>query len=363
MMRPILVTIALVLAALACGREDPGRVPPAPEVSVVVSPVAAGPGLRAFPAEIVATDNVEVATRASGLVRRITVDAGERVRRGQLLVEIDGGDVAAGLAAAEADAELARRYHERIAALEKDGAATPQELDEAEAGLATAEARVREARTRLGYVRLISPIDGVVTRRNVDPGDLIVPGQTALAIASSAGRKVAADLPAAEAGRLEPGGAVTVVLPQSSVRLPARVTRVVPALAGRSQTFRVEASVENAGDTPLLPGTYVRLEVIRPGLETRWIPADAVVRQGQLRGVFVVEDDTLRLRWVRLGETRSGAVELLAGLRGDVRLVRAPGPELADGSAVTGIEVRDWSPALDPGSAAERPLDVSETAP
>lgn len=363
MKRTMSVAIALVMAALACGREDPGRVPPAPEVSVVVSQVAAGPGLRAFAAEIVATDNVEVATRASGLVREITVDVGERVRRGQLLVEIDGGDVAAGLAAAEAEAELARRYHERIAALEKDGAATPQELDEAEARLATTEARVREARTRLGYVRLVSPIDGVVTRRHVDPGDLIVPGQPALAIASWEGRKVAADLPAAEAGRLEPGARVSVLLPESGARLPARVTRVVPALADRSRTFRIEAVLEDEGGTPLLPGTYVRLELTRPGLVTRWIPADAIVRRGQLRGVYVVEDDTLRLRWVRLGETRSGAVELLAGLGGDVRLVRSPDPGLADGSAVTAIEVREWSPALDPGSAPERALDVAETAP
>lgn len=364
MKRSILVPIALALAAPSCGRDEPGQIPAAREVSVVVSPVASGPGLRDFPAQIAAAGSIEIATRASGLVRRVAVDVGQPVRRGQVLVEIDGGDVAAGLAAAEAEAHLARRYHERIASLEKDGAATSQELDEAEARLATAEARVREARTQLGYVQLVAPIDGVVTRRHVDPGDLIVPGQSALAIASTEDLEISADLPAAEAGHLEPGTALTVVVPEDGVRLPARVTRVGPALEDRSRTFRVEASVETGGTaTPLLPGMYVRLELMRPGLETRWIPVDAVVRQGQLTGVYVVESDTLRLRWVRLGEARSDAIELLAGLRGEVRLVRAPGPELADGSAVTGIEVRPWSPALEPGSAAERSLDVLKTAP
>jgi RND family efflux transporter MFP subunit len=361
MKRSILVPIALVLTAAACDRGEPGRIPAAEQVSVIVSPTASGAGSRFFPAQVAATGNVQVATRTSGLVRRVTVDVGHPVHRGQLLVEVEGNDVAAGLTAAEAEARLARRYHERIAALEKDGAATPQELDEAEARLATAEARVREARTQLGYVRLLAPMDGVITERHVDPGDLIVPGQPALSIATTGDLKVTAELPAEEAGRVEPGMTLSLVLPPGGIRLPAQVRRVVPALEGRSRTFRVEASVETGGNpTPLLPGMYVRMELTQPGLETCWIPSDAVVRQGQLTGVYVVENDTLRLRWVRLGETRSDAVELLAGLSGDSLLVRDPAPELADGSAAR-IEVRPWSPAFEQGSGSERKLDVAGT--
>jgi hypothetical protein len=92
----------------------------------------------------------------------------------------------------------------------------------------------------------------------------------------------------------------------------------------------------------LVPGAFGRLEIDGSGEETRWMPADAVVRRGQLTGVFVVEAETLRLRWVRLGETRGEAVELLAGLDGDVRIVRHPAPELADGQAARVEASQDW---------------------
>jgi hypothetical protein len=87
---------------------------------------------------------------------------------------------------------------------------------------------------------------------------------------------------------------------------------------------------------------FARLELRGGGDQTRWMPADAVVRRGQLTGVFVLETDTLRLRWVRLGERRGDAVEVLAGLSGDVRLVRRPAPQLADGQPARVDASRDW---------------------
>jgi hypothetical protein len=89
---------------------------------------------------------------------------------------------------------------------------------------------------------------------------------------------------------------------------------------------------------------FARLEIEGGGPETRWMPADAVVRRGQLTGVFVVESDTLRLRWVRLGESRGDAVEVLAGPAGDVRLVRRPAPQLVDGQPARVESSQEWEP-------------------
>lgn len=352
--------LAAALAALGCDREEPGRVPPVSEADVVVSPIGSTAAPLGFPARIVAADEVEIATRTSGIVRRVEVDVGSDVRPGQLLLALEAGDVAAGVAAARAHARLARKSHERIAALEADGAATPQELDEAEARLESTEAAVREAETQLGYVRLSAPIHGVVTERRVDPGDLVVPGQTALTIASTAELEIEADLPARRAGLVEPGTLATVIDPRSGARAPVRVTRVVPALETTSRRFRVEAAFDGPAPDGILPGEFARLEIEPPGARTRWIPADAVVRRGQLTGVYVVEDDTLRLRWVRLGRERSGAVELLSGPSGDARLVRDPAPELADGRPVGRIESRPWEAGEDPASPSERTLSMAE---
>jgi hypothetical protein len=100
--------------------------------------------------------------------------------------------------------------------------------------------------------------------------------------------------------------------------------------------------VEGTVPVGLVPGTYARLGVPGEGESVRWIPTDALVQRGQLRGVYVVEGDELRLRWVRLGETRGDAVELLAGPSGPLLIVRNPDPTLFDGRPVGETIVETW---------------------
>lgn len=358
----------ILLAASACDRHEPGRVEaPGAPVEVVVSEVGSAAGTVAFPAEVVSDRKIEVATRASGLVRRVPVDVGSAVRAGQLLVELETDDVGSAIDAAQAAVKQASRYHERIAALEADGAATPQELDDAEARLAGARAELARARNQMRYVRLTAPIAGVVTVRGVDPGDLVVPGQPAVTLVGTGALVIRADLPAEHAGIVHPGSEVTVVVPSSGARVRARVTRVVPALESGTRRFRVEAAFEPAAaGGRILPGSYARLEIERGGDPTRWVPRDALVRRGQLTGVYVVEDDTLRLRWVRTGQARPDAVEILAGVPAGARLVRRPDPALADGLAVRAVEREAWRlrPLADArGAPAPGPGDARPAGP
>jgi RND family efflux transporter MFP subunit len=288
----------------------------------------------------------EVATRMSGTVESVEVDVGARVRRGDPLVSLDATDIQARMSAARAQEELAQRSFKRIENLHADGAASLQELDQARAALAGAEAQRAEAQAQESYAVVRAPFDGVVTRRDVDPGDLAVPGRPLFTMVASGALKVVADLPAQRAGALSAGDPVRVRL-NGEVR-EARVTRVVPALGSGSRTFRVEGLLDG-GSTDVLPGTYARLEVVRGGEGPRWIPSDAVVTRGQLTGVFSVEADTLRLRWVRLGQRRDGAVELLAGPAGALTVVRSPAAELTDGVPVASAHEQPW---MAPGIAA-----------
>lgn len=341
--RIVLVVLGAVAAVMTgCGSDEPGRVPSESSLEVTVSPIAVGSATATFPARVVAAESAELSTRASGTVRAIRVDVGDPVQRGELLVELESGDVAAALEAARAQATLASKSFDRIASLEKDGAATAQELDEAEAQLRSAEAAVEQVTTQLGYVRIAAPFTGVVTVRAADPGDLVVPGKTILEIASTVALEIEADLPATRASTIEPGMAAVVVDPQTGVRVAARVTRVVPALDPMSYRFRAEAEFLDDPPAGLLPGQFARLEIEVPGQETRWAPSDAVVHRGQMTGVYVVENDTTRIRWVRLGRQREGSVELLAGVGRDNRIVRRPAPGLSDGQRVARIEVEPW---------------------
>jgi RND family efflux transporter MFP subunit len=244
------------------------------------------------------------------------------------------------VSAARAQRELAERSFTRVENLQRDGAASQQELDQARAGLEGARAMATEAEAQQSYAVVRAPFDGVVTRRTVDPGDLALPGQPMLVMMAPGAIKVVAELPAQRAGSISTGDAVRIT---SGGRVDAaRVTRVVPALVGESRTFRVEASLVDPV-TGLIPGTYARLEVAVDGEGPRWVPADAVVYRGQLTGVFTVEADTVHLRWVRLGQSRDGAVELLAAPAGDLKVVRRPAADLFDGRPVSSARVESWS--------------------
>ena len=344
-----ILAVALAWSAAwgACDRGEPGRIPaPVGPASVSVSQAARAPAVSAYPASVVSTDDVLLATRTSGTVVRVPVDVGSAVRDGDTLVLLDGSDVEARIRGAQAAVEQAHKYFGRIRNLAADGAATDQELDDARARLAMAESQLDEARAQRGYVVLKAPFAGVVASRDVDPGDLAVPGHPVLRLVRPGSLKVQADLPGEARTRVRPGTPVTLVDPGTGARVAGHVTRISPALEPGSRRVRAEARADAAASDAALPaaGSFVRLEVETPDRTTLWVPSDAIVRRGELEGVFVVEADTLRLRWLRTGRVRDSAVEVLAGLDAGQTVVRAPGPRLVDGQPVGSASPEAWTP-------------------
>ncbi|MEQ8329550.1 MAG: efflux RND transporter periplasmic adaptor subunit [Longimicrobiales bacterium] len=327
--------LAVLVAFAGCSGEAPGpEVPHAAPVSVTVSdPVRAAPRAT-YPATLMSTRSADVATRSAGTVVRVVVDIGDPVRAGQTLVELDGADVEARVSAASADLELARATHGRISRLAAAGAATPAELEAAAAALAAADARSADARAQRRYTSIDAPFDGVVEWRHVHPGDLAAPGRPLLRLVGSGALEVRADLPADRSGTVSVGDPARVRTGDGTVR-NARVVRVMNTVDPSARTFHVVAVMDGPPGPDLRPGAFVRLEVGRTSEAVRWIPADAVLHRGQLSGVMVVDADTLRLRWVRLGRERAGAVELLAGPEAPV--VRRPTSALADGDPVATV--------------------------
>lgn len=340
---------AITLSLSACDRGEPGEVAEVAAVgSVEVSPVVRTGSGSQVAARVVALETANVATRGSGTVESVPVDIGSAVRAGQVVARLEGVGVESAVASAEAQAVVARRTFERLANLERDGAATQQELDQAEASLRTAEAHLDEAKAARDYFVLRAPFDGTVTARLADPGDLAVPGRPLLVISGSGGVKVEADVPASMVDRIGEGEPVTVVSPESGARWVATVRRVVPVIDLASHRFRIEATFDGSGGLPTA-GSFVRLELPVPGESSFWLPSDALVRRGQLTGVFVVSDRDARLRWIRTGRRTADAVEALSGVEEGDLVVRQPPQGLVDGAAVGEAEVMSW--ALTPEGA------------
>jgi RND family efflux transporter MFP subunit len=169
--------------------------------------------------------------------------------------------------------------------------------------------------TAAGYARIVAPFDGVVVGRSVDPGDLAAPGMPLLAVESTGPRDVVlAVAPELTAG-LRPGTVVEVV-----ARDGRRTDGTIRSVAGGADpaTRTVEVRVEVPADW----ATGVSATALVPS-GTRFavtVPADAVVRRGQLTGVHVVSGDVVTLRWIRVGRTVGDRVEVLSGLEAGERI-------------------------------------------
>ena len=327
-------TAALVGLAFvaACGGDSPEH-PSAslPPVAVTVAPLAVDRNAEIHSARVVADREIDISTRMAGMLIEIAA-LGSRVEAGDVLARIDAADVEAAVARAEAQAELATRTLDRIRNLHEAGAASTQELDQAVAAQRAAETGVDEARAQLAYTTLTAPVPGIVTGRIQDEGDLASPGMPVLRLAST-GRLLRAELPESLADGIAVGTPVTVVETGEQVE----VLRVSPVLDARTRRFTVELGAP-AG---MRPGRVVDLAF--DGVDATAaprVPADAVVRRGQLTGVFTVDADTLRLRWVRLGREEAGAFELLSGPLGLSTVVVGGVDDLHDGAPVSAVTER-----------------------
>lgn len=363
-MRPVvrLVPLALVAVTLgACGHETRTLDrPTADPVSVTVSSSSGAAGTTTVAGSIEANRTAHVSTRMSGTVRSVEVDVGDRVSQGDPLIRLNTADLTAQLNAAEAEQRIATATYERVRALAADGAASRQELDELEARKQRADAAVEEVRAQFDYAVVRAPFAGTVEMRMVDPGDLAAPGRPLLSVVADGEPTVHFELPASFTRDIRAGDELVVHRPELGWSAAARVTRVAPALDPATRRRPVEAKFVTAPEGDLLPGTFVRVELDTDGASGLWIPADAIVRRGQLTGIYTVESDTLRLRWVRLGRTTPSAVEVLSGPGETLTVVREPAADLIDGAPVTSTAVRAWSPS-DVGGAIEGAPAPSDT--
>ena len=265
-----------------------------------------------------------VSTKLMGTVTAVHVREGDRVRAGQPMVSIDAREltarsaqVAASIAEAEAMEREARTHAQRMRTLYAEDAAPRAQLDAAETALARAQAGVHAARagsaeldaTR-GYATVRAPFAGIVTQRMIDPGAFAAPGVPLITLQDSRRLRVSGTAAPQSVQGLERGAHVDVRIegqPASGI-----VEAVVPA---GGSLYRINVIVDNPAGA-FLPGAAADLMLPQPiRRAVIAIPRAAVIRRGDLTGVYVQKNDQTMLRWLQLGAEMDNGVEVLAGLR------------------------------------------------
>jgi RND family efflux transporter MFP subunit len=337
--RTILLLAAFMAALVltSCGHKREGAKEDSKSLPIAqVRLQAAGNKSRAMTEEVVGTVRAKfhatLEAKLSGRIDKMPVVLGQRVKAGELVARLDAAEINARLEQAEAALEQSEREWNRVSALFEQQAATRSEYDAAQSRNRVAKGAAAEARAMMGYVKVVAPFDGVVTKKWVDVGDLAAPGKPLLSIEDPATLQLEADVPQAIASHVQRDARLDAHVEGVSGDLTGTVSEIAPAADSVSRTVRIK--VDLSAQPGLSSGQFARLLVPVGESHTLRVPVSAVVERGQLEIVFVVANQRAQLHLVKTGKRIGGEIEVLSGLRSGDAVVIEGAALLTDGQPV-----------------------------
>ncbi len=306
-----------------------------PSVAVRVTTVANKPYLATE--EVVGTVRAKLRAtleaKVSGRIEKMPVVAGQAVKTGDLIAQLDVGEIRARLDQAKAMRDQAERELKRFETLLKDKAVTPQEFEGVQSRYRIAAAGVVEAETMLSYATVTAPFDGIITRKYADVGDLASPGRPLADLEDPTALRIEADVPEAIIGSVSSGAKLPVRVAGAASVLNGTVSEIAPVADPNSRTYRVKLDL--AGATGLRVGQFGRVAVPVGETNLPRVPQSAVIQRGQMEIVFIVADGKAHLRLVKTGRRVENEVELLSGVGAGETVVVENAGQLLDGQPVT----------------------------
>jgi RND family efflux transporter MFP subunit len=293
--------------------------------------------------------------RVPGYVKKWHKDIGSRVRKGEVLAELETPETEEQLSQAvaarqqaAASLELAKSTEARWLALRSKDAVSQQEVDEkrsnttqAVAFLGSAEANVQRLKQLTNFKSLVSPTDGVITRRNVDTGDLVDAGaaggiaRALFVVTQTDPLRLYVNVPQTYAQQIKSGQ--TVMVSQAELRgqkFEGKLARTAASIDPLTRSMQVEISLPNKSGI-LLPGAFVQVDLPLQSKATLTIPNNAlIIRAGAIKVAVVDAEKRVKMQVVTLGRNLGEQVEVMTGLTGGARLVLNPPDALADGDQV-----------------------------
>ena len=305
--------------------------------------------------DIRAFSDAPIFARTNGYLKRWMVDIGSRVKRGQLLAEIDAPEINDQLRQARADAQTARANYvlakttaDRWAQMAKNNSVSRQETDEKngdmlakEAAFNAAQANVSRLEQLVSFQKVYAPFDGVVTARNTDVGQLIDAGSGAggrelFHVQDATTLRVFVDVPQAYARMVTVGMPAELLLNEDRNRKFDGVTvRTAGAVDPVARTMRVEVDVKNPTGE-LLAGAYAQVRFTLTSANPSFtLPGNALLfRPDGVHAATVDANDRVKLVPLALGTDYGTRVSIVSGLNGDERVIMNPPDSIVDGAAV-----------------------------
>ncbi len=327
--------------ASACTSPSTASAAPTPTVALVRSATVMR-GALPLPLRVAGTvhpkDERALSFKVGGIISRVRVNVGDRVKRGQVLAELDATELFAGVRQAREGLTKAERDRDRARALAAEDAVPRTVADDAETAVQMAHADVQSAEFNLRRGVLTAPADGWVDERMAEPGEVAAPGRPVLQVSGRGrGFVVRASLPDREVLGLRPGQpAIIAIDARPGRQVKGAVSEIARSAYRDTGTYHVEVLLdgsENSGE--LVGGLTAKVEIERQVEIAAAVPLAAVVEADGAKGaVFVIDEGRARRVPVRIAFLDGERAVLDDALPGVSSVITDGAPSLADGVAV-----------------------------
>lgn len=357
-MKKIITSIAflsLIGFVMSCSKSEEKTATKLPAISVTINEtVGSNSGKYVTSSgKIEAENSANISTRMMGYVTSVKVKTGQKVSKGQLLATISNTDLQAKKAQAEAGItqatavyNSAKRDYDRFVVLFSQKSASQKEMDDmtthfemAKAGLETAKQMKNEVMAQFSYTNITAPFSGTVTGTFVKEGDMANPGMPIVSVEGASKLQAVVMVSESEISNIKNGMTTDVNIKSLDKTVKGKVAEVSTSARNTGGQYIVKIDLDKTEN--VLSGMFVNavFPIEKQAEKTQnnlvLIPQEAVITQGQLKGIYVVNDDnTAILRWLRLGKIYGNDIEVLSGLTSGEKYVLK-----ADGRLFNGVKV------------------------
>lgn len=301
---------------------------------------------ESFVGTIKSKEMVNVSTKMMGRVLKLYVSEGSMVKKGQLLVEVDAAEALsaykqseAGLNAAITASDNANRDLERYRRLYEQRAVTKHQLEQIESLAASMNAQKEQARanlemakTLLSYGKIYSPIDGVVTKKFMEEGNLAAPGMPIITIENPETLEILVEVPEEKASKIKVSSTAKLFKSDSDDYVESKVIAIVPVADLYTKTSLVKIEVPKG---EFKAGQFVTVRFDDLSREFVSVPKGSLIKEGQLELIFVRNmDKTVSLRIVKSGRSEGEYIQILSGISEGEEVVVSPSQQLKEGDIV-----------------------------
>jgi RND family efflux transporter MFP subunit len=311
---------------------------------------------KEYVTDVYSPSQIMVATRVMGFIKKINVEEGDVVKKGEELFVVDPSDIysmlnqargallqaQSGVLMAEMAYADAKKDYERFKNLYSHGAVSKRDfekmklmmnirkkqVDMAKGMLKQAKAGLNMAKNQLKYAKVTSPIDGVVTMKMKKVAEMALPGYPVLVLSDIHNLKARSFVKESDIDKFKIGMPVTIKVPAIKKEFKAKVSTIIPSADPATHSYIVKYTFENTKG--LLPGMYAKAEVAIGKKEAVLVPFSALTSRSGIVGVFVVDGSVARFIPVtQIAQIKDSIA--VQGLNGGEQVILYPPANLSDG--------------------------------